>query len=201
MTSAVPGQRNNLFVIAALALPVLVVFFFLLANFVPRLMVAPPAHDLVVRVSRPWEASLPRVSVDYAVRDGRIEGVVRPVPEPNGYPQLWTLFLLDHQTFSARELPVSLPASVPAGETVTVRVDALEGRTISARSLAPDGYELRTRTSRSPGIVGEIFGGSRADAIGLSKGSRVVSFTLPAPYEYQSSSVSPVGWVVNTDAH
>ena len=36
MTTTEPAPRNSLFVIAALALPVIVVFFFLLANFVPH---------------------------------------------------------------------------------------------------------------------------------------------------------------------
>src|SRR4249920_2312039 len=78
--------RDNLFLAAAVLLPVVVLSFFLLASAVPRWMVAPPAYDLVFRVSPQFNDGRPRLSVDYAVRDGRVEATVRPVAA-NGYPE------------------------------------------------------------------------------------------------------------------
>jgi hypothetical protein len=89
--------RKNAFLVAAVSLPVVVVGFFLLSTAIPRWLVPPPAYDLLLRSGRPYEPSGPRIAVDFYVRDGRVEAVVRPVPA-NTYSQLPALWLFDHRS-------------------------------------------------------------------------------------------------------
>src|SRR6188474_2962219 len=55
--------RQNAFLVAAVALPLVVIIFFLLAAAIPRWTVAPPAFDLVLRGTS-YEQPAPRVSLE-----------------------------------------------------------------------------------------------------------------------------------------
>jgi hypothetical protein len=188
--------RENAFLVAAVALPLVVVGFFLVATAIPRWRVPPPAYDLLLRTTGHVDQTRPRVAVEFAVRDSRVEATVRGLPA-NGYPQVPKLFLVDHQTVNVREIPVDLPVNL--GETdppVTVPVSALAGRRVIAEARAPDGYEFHSRGYRSTGLVGGLFGmGSHNEKVSLVNRGRVVPISFPSnEYGY---SVSFVGWVLN----
>ena len=188
--------RENVFLVAAVSLPLVVVGFFLVASAIPRWLVAPPAYDLVVRASGTQDQASPRVAVDFTVRDGRVEATVRGLPS-TAYPHVPKLFLVDHQTMSAREIPVDLPTNLTELDpAVIVPVKALAERRVLADTKAPDGYELETRTRRGTGLVGDVFGMSRYDErVALVNKGRVVGISFPA-YHY-GYGVSAVGWVLN----
>jgi hypothetical protein len=191
---------DNLFLVAAVALPVVVVGFFLIATAVPRWLVPPPRYDLVLRVSGIYDQTR-RIAVDYTVRDGRVEATVRPIPA-NGNAQPWMLFIFDHQSMNVREIPVDLPSTLAESDPPrTIAVSALAGRQVVAQAKAPDGYQFETRPYRNSGIVGEIFGMNRYEQnTSLVNGGPVVRISLPAPYEYQAP-VSAIGWVVDQGQH
>jgi hypothetical protein len=79
--------RDNAFIVAAVTLPVLVGAFFVIASAIPRWTVPGPAYDLVMRVGRPYDSVPAKVVVDFRVRDGRVEAIVRSVPKEQGYTQ------------------------------------------------------------------------------------------------------------------
>jgi hypothetical protein len=188
--------RENAFLVAAISLPLLVVAFFLVSSIVPRWMVPPPAYDLLVSTEGVYDSAGPRVSVEYAVRDGKVEATIRPLSVP-AYQRPAALFLFDHKTMTAREVPVDLPRDLGQKDPPRTRVvDALAGRRVTADAKAPDGYQFETRTRRGPGIVGELFGMNRYDpgAALVNKG-RVVQITLSGQYPYYT--VRPIGWVVD----
>ena len=187
--------RDNVFLVAAVLLPVLVVALFLAATAIPRWRIPPPAYDVVLRVPGPFDQARPRVAVDFAVRNGRVEATVRPIPA-TGYPQLASLFLVDHATGDVQRLAVDVPQDMGENDPPrTFPIEALAGRRVLDQTRAPDGYELQTRTHGSPGIVGDLFGMHRYDArAALVKDGRVVPIALPPPYEYQAS-VSAVCWL------
>jgi hypothetical protein len=191
--------RNNTFLVAAVSLPVLVVIFFLLATAIPRWTVPPPAYDLILRVGKPYEQTRPQLTVQFSVRDGQLEAVVRPV-QKDVYEQPWSLFRFDHETMNLEEIPFKVPDNLPAdSQPQTIVVDALAGHRILAQAKAPDGYELRTDKRRGgPGLVGDLFGMHNYDqnAVLVNKG-RVVSIPLPSGYQYLSP-VTAIGWL--TDA-
>ena len=189
--------RDNPFLAAAVALPVVIAAFFVAASAIPRWTVPAPAHDLVLRAAR-YDSSPAGVVVDFAVRSGRVEADVRSAP-PHSYPQAWMLFLFDHETLEVREVPLELPASLPEGETRTVVVDALAGRRVSAMTTAPDGYELTASTGGGAGLVGDLFGmGRNRQRVFLARDGRVVSLDLPSPYRNPYiSPVYAVGWIID----
>ena len=186
--------RDNVFLVAALALPVAVVLLFVLASAIPRWTVPPPAYDLVLRAAGHYDPAR-RISVEFTVRDGRVEAIVRPLPS-HGYPQIASLVLVDHTTMNAREIPVRLPATMAENDPPrTIVVEALAGRRVLAQAQAPDGYELEVRTHRGPGLVGDLFGMNRyAPAPTLVNGGRVVPIVLPSAARYQAPVYS-VGWL------
>jgi hypothetical protein len=188
--------RDNAFLFAAIALPLLVVGFFALATVLPRWLVPPPAHDLLIRASGPYDQGRPRVTVEFKVRDGRVEAVVRPAPAMT-YPQPPELFLFDHETLNVRKLPLDLPELHENDPPATLVVDALAGRRVVADTRAPDGYVVETRTRSGTGIVGELFGMNRYDSgLAVANRGRVVRVPMPNPYDSYYSATA-VGWVLD----
>ena len=191
--------RDNAFLVAAVALPLIVVGFFLVASVVPRWLVPPPGYDLLLRASGPYDQSRPRVAVEFRVRDGRVEAVARPT-STTVYSQPAELFLFEHETLNVRRIPFDLPDLKEGDPPSTIPIAALAGRRVVAETKAPDGYELQTGSRGGSGIVGELFGMGRYDyQVVLVKGGRVVPVSLPGPYEYRYS-VSAVGWVLEDGA-
>jgi hypothetical protein len=190
--------RDNAVLVAAFALPLVVVGFFLVATVIPRWVVPPPAHDLLLRSNRIYDGSRISISVEFQVRDGRVEATVRPV-SPNTYSSLPALWLLDHRTMTIRQVPVDLPDRMSEGEAPrTIVVGALAGRRVLAQSQAPDGYEIKTRQSNGgSGLIGDIFGMRRYDTgVSLVCRGRVIRVPVPPPVEYQTPMYA-VGWVVD----
>lgn len=193
--------RDNAFIVAAIALPVVVGAFFFLATTIPSWTVPPPEYDLVLRASRPYDGGTRTgVMVDFTVRDGRVEATVRPPTPPNAYADTVALLLFDHETMTVRELPLELPTYIPEGEPArTIVVEALSGRRVSPQAAAPDGYALQNRSGGSPGLVGDLFGmGGYRQAAVLTNRGRLVELDLPSPYRnpYQAP-VYHVGWILD----
>jgi hypothetical protein len=191
--------RDNAFIVSAVALPVLVAVFFVVASAVPRWTVPAPAFDLVLRVGRPYDAATGKVMVEFNVRDGRVEAKLSPLPQPQGYAQPWGLLYFDHNTMAVREIPLDLPSSLePGEESRTVVIDGLSPVRVSAQTTAPDGYKLENSTSGSPGIVGDLFGiGRYRQSAALVNRGRIIRIELPSPYQEPYQSVAyAVGWVL-----
>jgi hypothetical protein len=192
--------RDNAFIVAAVALPVLVGAFFVVASAIPRFTVPGPAFDLVLRAGRPYDSVPSQVAVDFSVRDGQVLATVRAIPKEQGYVQRFGLLYLDHTTLAAREIPLDLPASLePGEESRTVVIDGLSKVRVSAQTTAPDGYKLEHSTSGSPGIVGDLFGiGRYRYSAALVNRGRIIRIELPSPYQepYQSTPFA-IGWVTD----
>jgi len=192
--------RDNAFLVAAVSLPLVVVAFFLLSTAIPRWTVPPPAYDLLLRANDlyNYNQATPRVRVEYHVRDGKVEATARAIPANTPVTRT-ALILFDHATLISREISVDLPDNLVEGDPPrTIVVDTPPGQRVVAQARAPDGYQLETRSQRGPGIVGELFGMNRynSDTMLTNRG-RVVSLTLPVPYQNQYiSSVDAVGWLV-----
>jgi hypothetical protein len=190
--------RDNAFLVAAVALPLVVVAFFLVATAIPRWLVPPPAHDLLLRASGPHDQGRPRVTVEFRVRDGRVEAIVRPAA-PQSYPQPAELFLFEHETGNVRKIPFDLPDLGASDAPRTVAIEALAGRRVLAESNAPDGYRFETRSRGGSGIVGDLFGMRSYDsALVLVNRGRAVPVSVPGPYDYRYSTAA-VGWVVDDE--
>jgi hypothetical protein len=184
--------RQNIFLVAAVALPLVVVIFFLLAAGIPRWTVPPPAYDVILR-GNTYDQPTQRVSVEFFVRDGKVQATVRPVAA-NMYPTRSTLFLFDHKTMKATQIAVQVPSLKEGDPDQTFLVPELAALQVSSGSVAPDGYELKHQSDSGSGLVGDIFGMSRyrRNAALVNRG-RVISVDLPSPYETYSP-IYILGW-------
>ena len=108
-----------------------------------------------------------------------------------------TLWLFDHESRSAREVPFPLPERLADDEAArTILIDAFDGRRVVAEAKAPDGYEVLTRSSSSPGLIGDLFGMRRYDrTVTLSNGGRVVRIEIPSVNSYDSPDF--LGWLID----
>jgi hypothetical protein len=184
--------KSQLFIVAAVALPVVVVALFVVASVVPGMRVADPQHDLVLAADTSYDRSPDAVTIDDRVREGRVQADVRRAA-PGTYPPSTRLFLYDHGTGEVREIPIDAPADRPGeNEVRTVAVEGLRGRRIVAEGRAPDGYAFELRSGNGPGLVGEIFGvgGYRQHAVIVNAG-RVIPLELPTT----SYGVRAIGWL------
>jgi hypothetical protein len=190
--------RDNAFLVAAVALPVVIVGLFLLTTAIPRWTVPPPASDLLLRTSE-YEQPNSAVFVDFVVRGERLHASVRRV-DPNSYAPLAKLWLFDHATMNSREITLDLPRELAPGEsTRMVPIDALAGRRVVTEPRAPDGYELQNRAQHGTGLIGNLFGMRRyGESVSLVNRGRVIPVRTSAPHSYQSPLF--VGWLIDEGA-
>lgn len=187
--------RDNAFLVAAVALPVVIVGLFLLITAIPRWTVPPPAYDLLLR-THAYDQPGPGVAVDFVVENGRLQATLRPAA-PNSYPPRAKLWLFDHGTMNVREVTIELPRELGPGEsTRAVPIEALAGRRVITEQRAPDGYELQNRTHRGTGLVGDLFGMGRYDeSVSIVNKGRVVPIRISSPHNHQSPQF--VGWLTD----
>jgi hypothetical protein len=191
-----PGRfvRDNAFLVAAVLLPVVVIGFFLLATAIPRWTVPPPAYDLIVKSYKPYSGDYRlKVSYDLDVRNGHLLLTVRPLATEQ-YQNKPVLFLIDHKTQDARELPLTLRDTPPEAPETAV-LDPVPGRVLLDGAKAPDGYTLESRPYHSGGLLGDLFGmhSYQAGMVLLNRG-RLIPVALPEPFD---SQVYFVAWVSN----
>ena len=68
--------RDNIFLVAAVSLPLIVVAFFLVASAIPRWLVPPPAYDLLISASDPYNQANPSAAFsNNGIADGGTAGV------------------------------------------------------------------------------------------------------------------------------
>ena len=189
--------RDNAFLVAAVALPAFIALFFIGANAIPHWTVPDPAYDLVFRAAHPYEANPAAVTVDFIVRNGQVEALVRPAP-PQSYTPRWGLLRFNHASMQVREIPLDLPAMVPEGETLTIPVTALAGERLVDDVVAPDGYRLHTDGRAGGGIVGDLFGMRRSrSGLSLARNGRVIAIPLPPPYDTAYAQTATIGWIAD----
>lgn len=189
--------RENAFLVAAVALPLVVVGLFLVASAIPRWRVPPPAYDLLLRGDQPYQPARGGIAVEFRVRDGHLEATVRGLAATAVAPAP-RLLLVDHETLNVRDIPLDLPSDFAEGDPpVTVPIAALAGRRVLADSRAPDGYEMRVDRHGSRGLIGGLFGvggGGSYGTVAIANRGRVIRIALPSgSYAY---SVTALGWVM-----
>ena len=199
--------RDNLVLVAAVVFPAVVALLFILATAIPRWTVPGPRHDLVLRAERPYTTPPPDVSVEFTLRDGRVEAIVTPVRKPVSEqpgvaapaPQRWGLLLFDHDAMLVREITVDITRTLPEGEARTIVIDTPAGRVIPS-TTAPDGYQYdASERYGGTGIVGDLFGmnGGYRRRMSVSRDGRRIELDLPAPYNETYGSIQALGWIAD----
>lgn len=195
--------RDNPMIAVSVALPVVVVAVFALAQFAPRLYVDPPAHNLVLALDSRGidEVEIP-ARIDLSVANGELRAQVYPIGDEIGAlgggrnvaykPRLFE-YLAASDT--VREIEIELPDDVenlPAGTEIPI--PELDGVELVTTMRAPDGYELELRPNRGGGLFRELFGaGGRDWRPRIGKNGAVIEIDLPLAQRY--GGVRVIGWV------
>jgi hypothetical protein len=195
--------RENPTIAFGLGLPLLLVVVFLLVSGIPALLVAPPQYDVLYAT----EYYNYQNGVQISVIGQRVQVIHQGVEQANRKPRLWRY---NPKTGAVKEIAIVMPSGLPqAGETAAggeegskttvISIPDLEGLTVDSSSIAPDGYEFRSGSTRySRNIFGELFYSSRYrhEAV-LTKNGR--SIRLPnAAGRYYGNSTQFIGWVVSS---
>ena len=188
--------RENAALAVGISLPVLVVFFFLLATYVPRWLVDAPQYDFLFTQDGRYSNEHPRWR--YVVDlDASSQLRVQAFPtEPDEYAWRPQLFLYEHETSGVREISLPVPESSDLGEDgVLVEIPEFSDSIIDSHQVAPDGYELVDRGGRHGNLMSLFYRGNRDD-LAISKNGAVVAVGFgqePNRYYYNPRFV---GWVI-----
>jgi hypothetical protein len=193
--------KRHGFLVAGVALPLLVVVGFALARTLPRIWVAPPRFDLVYAVRTGYDAQPKKIDRTLSVVEGRLHAVWTKV-DNTVYPQPLHLYRLHASTSEAEEIHVPEP---PAGDALETPADlfvpGLEGLRIDTSSRSPDGYAFENRTSDGGGPLGEILGQRyRGPRGAISKGGRVILLPMADAEPYGYSPAQFLGWLVPAES-
>lgn len=189
--------KRHGFLVAGIALPLLVVVGFALARALPRMWVAAPKIDLLYAVRTGYDAQPRKIDRTLSVIEGRLHVVWTKV-DNTVYPQPLHLYRFHASTGEAEEIHVPEP---PGGDALEKPVDfpvpGLEGLRIDTSSRSPDGFVFENRSSDGGGPLGEIVGHRyRGPRAAISKGGRVILLPLVDGEEYGYSPVQFLGWLV-----
>jgi hypothetical protein len=193
--------RDNPTIAFGLGLPLLLVLVFLLVSGIPALLVAPPQYDVLYATeyyNYPY-------GVKISVVDRKVQVIYQSGSRGYQVPHLWRY---SPKNGGVREIGLILPPGLEAegnrtmspeeaAKVTTIEVPELAGLTVDASTIAPDGYEF---TSGSTRYADDIFTGLfyssryRNEAV-LTKNGR--SIRLPnADNRYYSFSTHFIGWVM-----
>lgn len=194
--------RDNPTIAFGLGLPLLLVLVFLLISGIPALLVAPPQYDVLYATEYYNNPN----GVKISVVNRKVQVIYRGSTLGYQIPHLWRY---SPENGAVQEIGLILPPDLmPAGKgpatpeaaakITTIEVPDLAGLTVDASSIAPDGYEFSTGSSR---YAGDVFTGLfyssryRNEAV-LTKNGR--SIRLPnAGNRYYSQSTHFIGWIVS----
>jgi hypothetical protein len=193
--------KENLSLVAALALPVLFAGFFFVSKQIGAPAAPPPQHDFVLAQDNQYGG------YDVSVIDGALKiKFTYPKKDASGYIQPVTappLYYVDAKSMVAEriglEVPVDAgnPSAAKQGTNIDIPVQKFEGKKFTAAAVSPDGYELTSGYGHDGNLMTEIFsanrsynnnmilrnGGTNAEIKGLNAndyGLRVIGWVTPS---------------------
>jgi hypothetical protein len=165
--------KTNIVLVVGVALPLLLMAFFYVAQRASVAGIDPPGYDAVIAVDYHdrWTDYPYRIVVD----EGKL--VVRYRPGADGKTEdrrAPRLYVVDHATHDARALDIDF-GSVEDGVVTDPDIDALNRNRLIPDPTGPDGYRFERQSRSSGGLVGNLFGfGRYRSGYTLKKDARVV---------------------------
>ncbi len=196
--------KDNLALVAGIAVPVVLVAGFLLTSVLGRALTPPPAHSAYF-VIKNYDADHSKgasLSLDIA-SDGTLTAKLTPVKGNADYhPNTITDVLLsyDARTGKTTTHDIVVPDGLRNGTFVPAEFKTLR---LSAQPEAPDGYRVTHGSYNRAGIIGDIFTYRTPDGYRIRKGAATYRLPqdLPAGTNlraYHSYNLRFLGW--NTEA-
>lgn len=192
--------RENLVLLAGIALPVVMMAGFLIAISLPQTLANPPQYDLVFFVddySGSTGTNLP-VTVNLVVKDGTLIAQYVPAVGETAYGYWKKIYRYEAATGTVREISFGFPADF---NTLTAMreepVAGLAGVRLDTRLQAPDGYELSSNEYRGNGLIGDLFWRNGTGRPRLRNGASSVALELASNTQYYTyGNIQFLGWVV-----
>ena len=189
--------KRHGFVVAAVALPIVVVVAFALARLVPRLLVEDPRYDLVYSAVTDYSGAPSHSHCVIETVDGRVR-VRWTRSEQEVYGATQRVYRLSPASGEVREIPLPEAGDLQApGDTRDFTLGGLENVRLDTNPRAPDGYEYEYSYPGTNGPFGALFyQGAHGPRSTIEKNGRVI--VLPrahqGPYGYES--VTFLGWAI-----
>ncbi len=186
--------RENAALVIGILLPVAVVVFFLVATYIPRLLVDPPQYDFLFAQDYSYsnQQSRWRYEIDIDAQ-GKLR-VRAFLTEPNKYAPRARLFLYEHLSGNVREISLPLPETAEDAEAgVVVEVPEFSNQVIDSRRVAPDGYELVEHGRGGGDLLGLFYRGSRR-GLAIGKNGAVVAVASRNDFNWYGARF--LGWIV-----
>lgn len=195
--------RKNASLALGIGLPMVLVVFFILASWVPKLFIDPPKYDVIFLSGAYYGGTN---GLDFTVKNGKAEFVHRGV----NYGQWPKLYRYSPSTGAVKRIDIPTPEELPVysynnpnannadaqSKIVAVPVPDLEGVKLENSSVSPDGYEFNGGYYRSGGIMGGLFyptSSRYSSAVLVKQGNRVAIPVTNGDYYYSNKLV---GWVI-----
>lgn len=157
--------KDNLVLVAGIALPVLLVAGFFLLSKAPAVLTDPPEYDFLLVAYR-YDHQHPRdFNLSFDVRDRKLQGKVTPAKEGQSTPsrQYAGIFRYNAADNSFDEVAYELPEGIDGlEEPLFFLVEETAHLDLDKRKKSPDGYVFEYLGYRGRGgLLGELFGMSR----------------------------------------
>ena len=198
-----PFIRNNLMIVASIALPLLIVALFALANVIPRWLTEPPTFGFIVlsqtnsrEIRAPVELRIDASQGQLRARVFSLENNTNTYSNQGYLPRVFEYMPGETLLHEIRyELPDNAESLQDGAELDLANIT---GRAIVTTDQAPDGYIYDRNYNRGGrGLFSELFGGGYRDSsIRLQKDGASVPIRLPsdiAPYGYYN--LQYLGWL------
>jgi len=188
--------RKNAALAVGILLPVAVVVFFLLATYIPRLLVDPPQYDFLYVQDYSYSNPPSRWRYEIDVDSSRKLRVRAFLIEPDKYAARNRLFLYEHLSDSVREISLGPPEAAEGGPAgVIVEVPEVSAAVIDSSRVAPDGYELVERRRNGGDLFGLFYRRNRR-GLAISKNGAAVAVTSGDDFNWYG--VRFLGWIINS---
>jgi hypothetical protein len=186
--------RENAALVVGVTLPVVVVVFFLLATYIPRLLVDPPRYDFLFAQENNYSNQPSRWRHEIDIGAQRQLRVRAFLTEPDKYIRRPRLFRYEHLGGNVREISLPLPETAEESEDgIVVEISEFANQAIDTRRIAPDGYELLDPRSSRGFLVGVFYKRGRRD-LAIAKDGAVVA--VPSGDGSDWHNVRFLGWIV-----
>jgi hypothetical protein len=189
--------KRHGFAIAGVALPLLVVFLFVLARTLPQVLVEAPRYDLVYSTVAEPTSAHEDILCELGVVEGRLRARWIRKQQPVYAPTL-RVYRLRPATGVLTELAVPEPASLDDLQgTQDLYFAGLDDVRIDTSPRAPDGYGFESSYAGGSGLFGGLyFGGSRGPRATIQRDGRVIALPRVTVGGYGYDAPQWLGWAL-----
>ncbi len=186
--------RENAALLIGILMPIIVVVFFLLASYIPRLLVDPPAYDFLFAHDYGYSNQQSRWRYEIGLDPQKQLRVRAFLTEPEKYAPRARLFRYEHATGNVREIILPSPDLEEVPESgVIVELPEFQDELIDPSVFSPDGYELLKSRRSGADFIGFFYRGNQR---GMALGKNGAVIAIPANDGYNWYSARFLGWII-----